>query len=90
MRYIDGICFTHFPIHPASVGRYSAVVHGHIHEGPNIAPVLNTDPRTQEVRVTPYINLTVEHTNYTPWSLEEVKAEIERLKKEVSSGNNKE
>ncbi len=80
MRYIDGICFSHFPIHPASIGCYSGVVHGHIHEGPNLPVVSNVNPKTQEVRVTPFLNLTVEHTDYKPWNLEQVKAEIKRLK----------
>lgn len=87
MRYIDNVCFTHFPIHPASVGRYSGVVHGHIHEGPNLAPAQWTVPETQERIVCPYLNITVEHTGYAPRNLEEIKAELKRLKEQCLLGS---
>ena len=83
MRYIDGICFSHFPIHPASVGRYKAVAHGHIHTGPELPPVVITEQEGKQ-HVCPFINLTVEHTDYKPVNLDELKQRIDRITRAVS------
>lgn len=61
-RVLDNILFTHIPVHPASLGRFRANVHGHIHQ--NIYP----DPR--------YLNVSVEAVDYTPVSLETLKQQI--------------
>jgi calcineurin-like phosphoesterase family protein len=87
-RHIDGVCFSHFPVHPRSVGRYFGNVHGHIHEGPNLPPAEWTVPESrpgtgQDRIVCPYLNITVEHTDYKPLSLEEIKAELKRMKEAV-------
>jgi calcineurin-like phosphoesterase family protein len=63
-RVINGIMFSHIPIHPASFSRFRANVHGHIH---------NNDGADYGW---PYINLSVEVINYTPVSLEELEARI--------------
>ena len=80
MRYVDGLCFTHYPIHPHSVGRYAANVHGHVHTGPNLEPARWTRPEDGEVWVCPYLNITVEHTNYRPLSLGELKEMAQKAK----------
>lgn len=54
-----------------------------VHERPNLPAVRLTDPRTLKEFVCPYLNITVEHTNYSPLSLDEIKAKIEALKEGV-------
>lgn len=67
----DGMILTHIPIHPESLARWGLNVHGHLHSNQvmlhNAAgQVLGPDPR--------YFNVSMEQINYTPISLEEVKA----------------
>lgn len=62
MRVIDRILFAHIPIHPASMGRFRAQVHGHIHNNPGYG--------------WPYINISAEEINYTPISFDEIEAKI--------------
>ncbi len=64
-RVLDKIIFTHIPIHPESLGRFKANVHGHIHEAPVFGPQ--------------YINVSVEAIDYTPVSLEDLKQMIDRI-----------
>lgn len=63
-RVLDGMMFSHIPIHPSSVGRFRANVHGHVHNNETIAK--------------PYLNVCVEVTNYTPRSLEDISASVKR------------
>lgn len=58
-RVLDGIIFTHIPIHPWSLGRFQGNVHGHIHERAPFGPR--------------YVNISVERTGYRPVSLDEVR-----------------
>lgn len=67
---LDGIIFTHIPIHPESLGRFRACVHGHLHANRVLASPHHPDPR--------YINICVEHTDYTPVPLEELTARVGR------------
>lgn len=76
VQNIDRIEFSHFPIHPLSMGSYLANVHGHIHDKPNYDPVLRVDKTTGRVWVQPYINISVEKTAYRPVSLDEIKTMI--------------
>lgn len=62
-RVFQPFIFCHIPIHPASLGRFGANVHGHIHERSL------DDPR--------YINVSVEQIDYTPISLDELRAKME-------------
>lgn len=59
-RVMDGLIFTHIPIHPGSMGRFRANVHGHVHNN--------------EALTLPYINVSVEVIDYTPVALEVVSA----------------
>ena len=77
VRVLDDILFTHIPIHPESLGRFRANVHGHIHEKPNYPSVarLNKDGSR---RVVPYLNISVEQTQYAPVSLDELNQMIRK------------
>lgn len=55
----DNMLFTHYPVHPFSLGRFDANVHGHIHNN-------STYPK-------PYFNVSVEVLKYTPISLEQIR-----------------
>lgn len=57
---LDKIVLSHVPIHPESVTRWKGNVHGHLHEN-------KLDDRR-------YMNICVEHTNFTPIEFEEVRA----------------
>lgn len=73
-RVLDDMLFTHFPIAPWSASRYRANVHGHCHVA---KPLFYTAPNpdaTGFLRAVRYINLSVEHTDYRPVSLETIAA----------------
>lgn len=77
----DNILFTHIPVHPESLGRFRANVHGHIHN--HVYPaaekykwVNGVQDKTRPYTI-PYVNVCVEHTNYRPISLEELRLRIE-------------
>jgi calcineurin-like phosphoesterase family protein len=59
---LDKFILTHIPIHPQSLSRWKANIHGHLHA--------NTvgDPR--------YINVAVEQINYTPIDFEEIRSKF--------------
>lgn len=65
MRRLFEVWLTHAPLHPGSIGKAIGNVHGHIHEKPSPAG--------------PYLNVSVERTNYTPvaleWAIECLKTE---------------
>jgi calcineurin-like phosphoesterase family protein len=65
IRVLDGMIFTHIPIHPESLGRFKANIHGHVHA----LPQLHYGPK--------YYNVSVEAIDYTPVPLEELKKRIE-------------
>ena len=75
-RFADMV-FTHFPVHPRSIGG-KANVHGHTHSNWTPDPVVGPD-REQKVRILPYINVSVEMINYTPVSLGWIEEEVRRL-----------
>lgn len=72
-QWMDGILFSHYPVHPTSIGRAQACVHGHIHQNPSPPPVMQLDKSTQRVKYKPYINVSVEAIGYKPISLEQIK-----------------
>jgi len=68
---LDGFVLSHIPLHPGSLERWKGCLHGHLHSnrvmrdvrvGNLIIPTV--DPR--------YLSVCVEHTDYTPISLDEV------------------
>lgn len=68
MRVLDGIIFTHVPIHQSQLERFKANVHGHTHSNHVKLDSGHRDPR--------YLNVCVEQVNYTPVPLEEIKKRI--------------
>ena len=76
-RVLDNIIFTHIPIHPQSVGRFAANIHGHTHTQPDYPPVMRI-AKDQKVSWCPYLNISVERTDYRPISLQELKERIQK------------
>lgn len=73
-RVLDGLILTHIPIHPDSMARYGVNVHGHLHYNEVLRPALHEGwDRPVDDR---YLCVSVEHINYTPITLEEVRARI--------------
>lgn len=87
-RGFEGFILSHIPIHPASMGNAGANVHGHIHnnQGGDFPPVMHINKRTQEVILKPYINISVEVTDYHPITLEQVHERIKKAKGERGEG----
>ena len=79
-RGIDNILLSHVPIHPDSMSTALANVHGHTHGSSDEPPIKAAD-RDGVVRVKPYINISVERTDYKPLTLEDLHQRI-RLAKE--------
>lgn len=65
---LDGFILSHIPVHPNSLSRWKANIHGHLHANVvTIGDTLVPDPR--------YINVSMERLiSYTPISLEQLKA----------------
>lgn len=63
-RVLDRMIFSHIPIHPASIGKHLANVHGHIHAS------------SSEPYGPLYYNVSVEVIDYTPVALEDLKLRI--------------
>jgi calcineurin-like phosphoesterase family protein len=64
IRVLDKYLFTHIPIHPESLGRFKANIHGHIHHQPSPGPR--------------YFNVSMEALNdYTPLTLGQIKEKFE-------------
>jgi calcineurin-like phosphoesterase family protein len=78
-RSQENIIFSHYPVHPNSLGSVIANVHGHTHEKPDYPPhtYVNTEGAR---RVIPYVNICVERTNYHPISLEDLMTRIRDAK----------
>lgn len=70
--------FSHIPIHPSSMGSAIANVHGHTHASPDEPPVLQV---TEDgvVHVKPYVNISIERTNYFPITLGEIRDRIQKI-----------
>ncbi len=65
---LDRFTMSHIPVHPGSLGRFWANVHGHLHSGNVMLP-----DNTRDLR---YLCVCVEQTGYRPISLEEVKEKV--------------
>lgn len=68
---MDGILFSHIPVHPGSVGRYKGNVHGHLHHREICLDTGEADQR--------YFNVSVERIDYTPISWDIVKGHFASL-----------
>jgi calcineurin-like phosphoesterase family protein len=69
VRILADLMMTHIPVHPDSLRRNWINVHGHLHN--NHA----TGPRTPHLGLR-YYNASAECLNYTPVTLEQIKAEV--------------
>ena len=69
-RLLDRMLFTHIPVHPSSIGKSIANVHGHTHGQHKFGPK--------------YFDVSVEAINYTPISLEEIKKRVLKQLEEAS------
>ena len=67
VRQLNGYWLTHVPMHPQSLGRAKANIHGHLHTRLVLGPDKSPDPR--------YVNVCVEQINYTPVSLDTIIAQ---------------
>lgn len=64
---LNGMIFTHIPIHKSSIARFGCNIHGHLHA----SRVMDGD------RIDPdYYCVSVEHTDFAPISLEEVNERV--------------
>lgn len=73
VRILENIAFTHIPLHPDCINkRWIGNAHGHLH-----ANIMTTRCNEGVEPDNRYLNLCVEHTNYTPIHLDEV---IKRFK----------
>lgn len=80
MKIMSEIIVTHIPVHPDCIERFGTNVHGHLHGGrvmwkpsgsaKNTGKVAKIDPR--------YFNICVEHMNYTPIELSDLRARIKK------------
>ena len=66
IRVLNNWVMTHIPVHPASLGRFTGNIHGHIHRSHVLTSLHHPDPR--------YVNVSVEVINYTPVPLESITA----------------
>ena len=70
---VEGMIFSHIPIHEESLGRFGVNVHGHLHAN----RVMKTDFFSDQVSIdTRYHNVCVETTDFAPILFEDVKKRI--------------
>lgn len=77
---MNGMIFSHVPVHPESLGRFGVNVHGHLHYQ-RVKKVKGFDPDTGEFIYSDEIDpryhcVCVEQTDYTPITLEEVSKRV--------------
>jgi calcineurin-like phosphoesterase family protein len=65
VRVLDRMILSHIPLHPESLNRWTANIHGHTH---NNVPALHFGPQ--------YLNVSVEATEYRPLAIEEVRQRV--------------
>ena len=69
---MDGMIFSHIPIHPDSLGRFGVNVHGHLHDH----RVMIADHHGNKKIDVRYHNVSMEQIDFTPVSFDELKARI--------------
>lgn len=77
---MNGMIFSHVPVHPESLGRFGVNVHGHLHYQ-RVKKVKGFNPDTGEFTYSDEIDpryhcVCVEQTDYTPITLEEVSKRV--------------
>ena len=66
IRVIDRLMFTHIPVHPRSMGRFQANIHGHIHDNPNYDPTANLVSIELMITVKQLQDIYFSFINYSP------------------------
>lgn len=81
-----GFIYSHIPIHPDSMGSAKANVHGHIHDAEDYHPVVKGDT------IQPYLNISIEKTDYKPIHIDELTQLLDRKikywREQLESTNN--
>lgn len=77
--YKHKILLSHMPVHPGQFPRFSANIHGHLHERTVTNLFGLIDPR--------YYCVSVEQTNYAPVNLDEVVDKLEKIMASFKSIN---
>lgn len=79
MKELEGMILTHIPIHPQSLDRWGVNVHGHLHAN-EVTKSVMTGPQHDRYEISVpdprYLCVSVEHTDFKPISLEDVRARI--------------
>lgn len=65
---LDGFMMSHIPMHPDSLYRWKANIHGHLHSNRVLKADGTIDPK--------YISVCVEQTNWTPIDFEEIRSKF--------------
>jgi len=76
---MNGMIFSHVPVHPDSLGRFGVNIHGHLHyqRVKKITGVDSNGAFSHSEEIDPrYHCVCVEQTDYTPITLEEVKKRV--------------
>jgi calcineurin-like phosphoesterase family protein len=77
---MNGMIFSHVPVHPESLARFGCNVHGHLHAN-RVMKIVGVDVKTGELKYGNEIDnryhcVCVEQTGFAPISLEEVNVRI--------------
>jgi calcineurin-like phosphoesterase family protein len=72
-KVLDDMMLTHVPIHPSQIDRFGANVHGHLHANEVMGPGGKFHQQTPDPR---YLCVSMEHIDYTPISLEDVRKRV--------------
>lgn len=76
---LDMMWMSHIPIHPGSLGRVTANIHGHIHSREVLLPDGSVDPR--------YFCVSAERTNYRPMEWSDVLIQVKQRQKNQDDQN---
>lgn len=79
---VDNLLLTHIPVHPNSLRKYTANVHGHLHQR-SVMKIVAYDQTSTE-KDPRYCCVSVEQTNFAPQILEDVKKRIAAAQNPVS------
>ena len=80
----ENLILTHVPVHPCQVEhRFFANVHGHMHNNKVLVPLTGNETKFEPKYDWRYLNVSCEHINCTPITLEEVYSRIVEQQKEA-------
>lgn len=77
----QSVLYSHFPLHPSAISGVRANVHGHIHDNDSPKPAVFSKA-DGTYKIVPYLNISVERTNYHPIDFNEIQARIDSAIKE--------